>query len=185
MRLHPRSKSRTLMLDKRKRPGRQSDLCRTTAAACHGNTGQGAGNVPPLARGTAQNAPDGAIFWYITQGDVNNGMPSWASMPAKQRWEVVTFLKTLNACSRWLGPPVRCSPAPAIKKSIAPPPHAPFTDYRFEKPGVTRHIKVEDLPEPYATQSATAGPKVVARPQNAWPKAPHGFQGGAVCDRTE
>ena len=26
--------------------------------------------------------PDGAIFWYITQGDVNNGMPSWAGLPA-------------------------------------------------------------------------------------------------------
>src|ERR1700681_3313342 len=63
--------------------------------ACHGNTGQGAGNVPPLARGTAQTTSDGAIFWYITQGDVNNGMPSWAAMPAKQRWEVVTFLKSL------------------------------------------------------------------------------------------
>src|ERR1700738_5163401 len=36
--------------------------------ACHGNNGQGAGNVPPLARGTAQTAPDGAICWYITQG---------------------------------------------------------------------------------------------------------------------
>ena len=60
--------------------------------ACHGNTGHGAGNVPPLARGNAQTVSDGAIFWYITQGDVNNGMPSWAGMPAKQRWEVVTFL---------------------------------------------------------------------------------------------
>src|ERR1700730_18964701 len=29
--------------------------------ACHGNTGQGAGNVPPLAHGTAQTTPDGAI----------------------------------------------------------------------------------------------------------------------------
>jgi glucose/arabinose dehydrogenase len=143
--------------------------------ACHGNTGQGAGNVPPLARGNAQTVSDGAIFWYITQGDVNNGMPSWAGMPAKQRWEVVTFLKSLNNAP---GAQTNASVAPAgaIKKSTAPPPHPPFTDYRFEKPGTTRHIKVEDLPAPYATQSATAGPKVVARPQNAWPKAPKGFK---------
>jgi glucose/arabinose dehydrogenase len=145
--------------------------------ACHGNNGQGAGNVPPLARGTAQTAPDGAIFWYITQGDVNNGMPSWASMPSKQRWEVVTFLKTLNSAQPGGSAAGTAAPHPtAIKKSMAPPPQAPFTDYRFEKPGATRHIKVEDLPEPYATQSATAGPKVVARPQNAWPKAPQGFK---------
>jgi glucose/arabinose dehydrogenase len=143
--------------------------------ACHGNTGQGAGNVPPLAHAIAQTAPDGAIFWYITQGDVNNGMPSWASMPSKQRWEVVAFLKSLNNSP---GAPTNTSVAPitAIKKSTAPPPNPPFTDYRFEKPGTTRHIKVEDLPEPYATPSATAGPKVVARPQNAWPKAPKGFK---------
>ena len=145
--------------------------------ACHGNNGQGAGNVPPLARGTAQTAPDGAIFWYITQGDVNNGMPSWASMPSKQRWEVVTFLKTLNSAQPGGSAAGTDAPHPtAIKKSTAPPPHPPFTDYRFEKPGTTRHIKVEDLPEPYATQSATAGPKVVARPKDAWPKAPHGFK---------
>lgn len=145
--------------------------------ACHGNTGQGAGNVPPLAHGTAQTASDGAIFWYITQGDANNGMPSWASMPAKQRWQVVIFLKTLNR-PQPSGSIARAAvpQATAIKKSTAPPPPAPFTDYRFEKPGTTRHIRVQDLPEPYATQSATAGPKVVARPQSAWPKAPRGFK---------
>jgi glucose/arabinose dehydrogenase/cytochrome c5 len=145
--------------------------------ACHGNNGQGAGNVPPLAHGTAQTAPDGAIFWYITQGEVSNGMPSWATMPAKQRWEVVTFLKTLNGAQPGGSTASAAAPQVAtIKKSTAPPPRAPFTDYRFEKPGTTRRIKVEDLPEPYATPSATAGPKVVARPQNAWPKAPKGFK---------
>src|SRR3984893_18154058 len=100
--------------------------------ACHGNTGQGAGNVPPLARGTAQTASDGAIFWYITQGDVNNGMPSWAGMPAKQRWEVVTFLKSLNNPQPGGSAAGTAAPHPAaIKKSTAPPPHPPFTDYRL------------------------------------------------------
>jgi glucose/arabinose dehydrogenase len=145
--------------------------------ACHGNTGQGAGDVPPLARGTVQTASDGAIFWYITQGDANNGMPSWAGMPSKQRWEVVTFLKTLNRAQPVSSHAIAAVPkATAVKKSTSPPPQAPFTDYRFEKPGATRHIKIQDLPEPYATQSATAGPKVVPRPQNAWPKAPPGFK---------
>ena len=143
--------------------------------ACHGNTGQGAGNVPPLARGSAQTASDGAIFWYVTQGDVNNGMPSWAGLPTKQRWQVVTFLKTLNNLHVTQAN-ASVAPATTIKKSTAPPPNPPFTDYRFEKPGATRHIRVQDLPEPYATESATAGPKVVARPQNAWPKAPQGFK---------
>ena len=143
----------------------------SNCGACHGNTGQGAGNIPPLAHGSVQSAPDGAIFWYITQGDANNGMPSWAGLPETQRWEVVTFLKTLNDSQAAATNPLVAS-ATAVKKSTAPPPKPPFTDYRFEEPGVTRHIKVQDLPEPYATESATDGPKVVARPESAWPKAP-------------
>jgi glucose/arabinose dehydrogenase len=148
--------------------------------ACHGNTGQGAGNVPPLAHGAIQTTPDGAIFWYITQGDTNNGMPSWAGLPEKQRWEVVTYLKTLNQVQAGNANPALAqaslAPASVAKKSTAPPPQAPFTDYRFEKPGTIRHITAQDLPAPYATESATAGPKVVARPQNAWPQAPKGFK---------
>ena len=144
--------------------------------ACHGNTGQGAGNVPPLTHGAVQTASDSEIFWYITHGDVNNGMPSWASLPEKQRWEVVSYVKSLNgpqATSALTEPPAGGTRA---KQSTALPPKAPFTDYRFETPGTTRHIKVGDLPAPYATESATSGPKLVARPANAWPKAPLGFK---------
>ena len=36
---------------------------------------------PAAGQGAAQTASDGEIFWYITKGDVNNGMPSWASLP--------------------------------------------------------------------------------------------------------
>jgi glucose/arabinose dehydrogenase len=61
-------------------------------------------------------------------------------------------------------------------KSNLPPPKPPFTDYRFEAPGTVRHITLQDLPEPYATQSATAGPKIVERPADAWPKALPGFK---------
>ena len=57
----------------------------------------------------------------------------------------------------------------------APPPRAPFTDFRFEEPGMTRKITVQDLPAPYATDSAANGPEVIARPPGAWPKAPAGF----------
>jgi glucose/arabinose dehydrogenase len=51
-----------------------------------------------------------------------------------------------------------------------------FTDYTKEKPGVFRKITVADLPKPFATPSAGNGPTVVARPQDAWPKAPNGFK---------
>jgi glucose/arabinose dehydrogenase len=51
----------------------------------------------------------------------------------------------------------------------------PFTDYRFEKPGLVHRIEVQDLPAPYETTSANNGPAVVPRPPGAWPKAPAGF----------
>jgi glucose/arabinose dehydrogenase len=66
----------------------------------------------------------------------------------------------------------------AAPNSPAPPPTAPFTDYRFEKPGTFRHIQVKDLPAPYASQSVVGAPVVVPRPEGAWPKAPEGFAVG-------
>jgi glucose/arabinose dehydrogenase/cytochrome c5 len=144
--------------------------------ACHGNSGQGAGNVPALAHGVVQKTADGAIFWYVTQGDPANGMPSWAALPEKQRWEVVSYLKTLNDAHSEAASPAAAQTSPTTSKSNLPPPRAPFTDYRYEKPGAVHHITAHDLPAPYATDSATAGPKLVARPENAWPQAPEGFK---------
>jgi glucose/arabinose dehydrogenase len=60
--------------------------------------------------------------------------------------------------------------------SSAPAPKAPFTDYRYEKPGTSRKITPQDLPAPYATKSATNGPSVTSRPKDAWPQAPAGFK---------
>jgi len=60
--------------------------------------------------------------------------------------------------------------------SSAPPPKPPFTDYRYEKPGATRKITPQDLPQPYASKSAVNGPDVIDRPKDAWPQAPAGFK---------
>jgi glucose/arabinose dehydrogenase len=53
---------------------------------------------------------------------------------------------------------------------------ASFLDYRGIKPGGFRKITAADLPEPFATRSANNAPSVIARPANAWPQAPAGFQ---------
>jgi glucose/arabinose dehydrogenase len=44
-----------------------------------------------------------------------------------------------------------------------------------DSPGTRRVITVADLPPPFDTPSASNGPKVVPRPDSAWPKAPPGF----------
>jgi glucose/arabinose dehydrogenase len=52
----------------------------------------------------------------------------------------------------------------------------PFMDYRDEKPGALHKIAVKDLPEPFASDSVSNAARVVARPANAFPKAPDGFK---------
>ncbi|HEY1922907.1 MAG TPA: PQQ-dependent sugar dehydrogenase [Tepidisphaeraceae bacterium] len=49
-------------------------------------------------------------------------------------------------------------------------------DWTTDAPGTRRIIRVADLPEPYQTRSKANFPRVVARPEGAWPKVPAGFQ---------
>jgi len=64
----------------------------------------------------------------------------------------------------------------AGQRASAAPPRAPFFDYRLEVPGAVHRITLQDLPKPYATGSAGNGPRLVARPEHAWPVAPPGFK---------
>ncbi|MGB6812944.1 MAG: PQQ-dependent sugar dehydrogenase [Candidatus Sulfotelmatobacter sp.] len=149
--------------------------------SCHGRTLQGTGNVPSLVDGKLDSVMPGEIFWFITRGDKDNGMPSWASLPARQRWQVVTYVKSMAAPQE---AQQAATPAPADTAPVdtststfkAPPPTPPFTDFRYEKPGTIHKITVAELPQPYATQSAENGPELVARPPNVWPVALPGFK---------
>jgi glucose/arabinose dehydrogenase len=49
-------------------------------------------------------------------------------------------------------------------------------DWTTDAPGVRRRITVADLPKPFATKSAMNDARIVARPADAWPKAPAGFK---------
>ena len=152
--------------------------------ACHGKTGQGTGNVPSLVDGKLKGVTAGELFWFITKGDKDNGMPSWAALPGAQRWQVVSYVeamasgKVMDSGKAGAGPTSAPQAEVAGMKVKGAAPNAPFTDFRYEKPGTTRKITVKDLPKPYATDSAQNGAQVVARPQNAWPVAPAGFKVG-------
>lgn len=52
---------------------------------------------------------------------------------------------------------------------------AAMGDWTTDAPGVRRRITFADLPQPYATESIDNGPRIVGRPEGAWPKAPQGF----------
>ena len=148
-------------------------------AACHGRAGEGAGNIPALAHGPAQSATDGEIFWFITKGSNSGAMPSWASLPEQQRWQLVTFLKKKLPTEAVSASAPAASATPPV---AAPPPQQPFTDFRYEAPGSVRKITVADLPAPFATSSAGNAPAIVARPADAWPRAPAGFHVGLYAD---
>jgi glucose/arabinose dehydrogenase len=147
-------------------------LYAVNCAPCHGPQGQGTGNVPALKSPTVEAAKDGELFWFITNGSVSNGMPSWAAISQERRWQIVSYLKA--------GIPAipRGASMPDLDSSISsvPAPKAPFTDFRFEAPGNVRKITLKDLPAPFTTSSAGNAAKIVERPSNVWPKAPAGFK---------
>lgn len=53
---------------------------------------------------------------------------------------------------------------------------AAFVDYRSMKPGTFRKITAADLPQPFATPSASNASRPVPRPADAWPQAAAGFK---------
>jgi glucose/arabinose dehydrogenase len=144
-------------------------------ARCHGENGEGSGNIPSLASEKLESVTPGEVFWYITKGDINNGMPSWAALPKRQRWQIVNYVKSLAAAPGEGERTALDAPQVATKLN-APVPTPPFTDFRYEKPGKTRRITLKDLPAPFVTSSAGNEPKLVARPQNAWPQVPPNFK---------
>jgi mono/diheme cytochrome c family protein len=76
-----------------------ASLFAQSCASCHGSNAQGIANIPALRRGATQSAADGQLFWFITTGEPDKGMPAWGSLPERQRWQVVTYLKSLSASS--------------------------------------------------------------------------------------
>lgn len=148
-------------------------------AACHGERGQGNGaNIPALTLPHAQQQSDQALFEFITKGNVSNGMPSWAQLPEAERRSLVSFLRALP-----LGASAAVtSSAPPTGALNAPPPTPPFTDFRYEAPGNVRKVTIADLPSPFATDSSGNPPKIVPRPEGAWPKALPGFAVGLFAE---
>jgi len=65
-------------------------------AECHGESAEGTRRAPNLRDSEVQDAPPGAIFWVLTNGIVWHGMPVWSKLPEPQRWQLVTYIKSLG-----------------------------------------------------------------------------------------
>lgn len=81
-----------------------------------------------------------------------------------------------RASSLLLGALVCCVVARADSGQPLLTGRAAMGDWSQDAPGVRRMITVDDLPRPYATESARNSPRRVRRPADAQPKAPAGFQ---------
>jgi mono/diheme cytochrome c family protein len=66
-------------------------------AECHGATAESGKKGPSLRAAEVQDAAPGAIFWILTNGVVRKGMPVWSKLPEPQRWQLVSYIKSLGA----------------------------------------------------------------------------------------
>jgi mono/diheme cytochrome c family protein len=66
-------------------------------AGCHGEAAEGTRRAPSLRDSEVQEASPGAIFWVLTNGIVWHGMPVWSKLPEPQRWQLVSYIKSLGS----------------------------------------------------------------------------------------
>jgi mono/diheme cytochrome c family protein len=69
---------------------------------CHGEDGSGIikKHAADLQLPLVQKQTDGILFWKITNGNTDRGMPSFSNLPEMQRWQLVLFLRTLRPADK-------------------------------------------------------------------------------------
>jgi mono/diheme cytochrome c family protein len=80
-------------------------------AECHGDMADGGKKGPSLLAPEVQQATPGTLFWLLTNGVVRRGMPVWSKLPEPQRWQLVSFIKSLPPASQ---------PSPNANKNTHP-----------------------------------------------------------------
>ncbi len=72
-------------------------LFKQNCSSCHGDDASGRDNHPSLLSDRVRAATPGELQWLLTNGSMKNGMPSWSRLPEPQRWQIVSYLKSLQA----------------------------------------------------------------------------------------
>ncbi len=72
-------------------------IYRDHCSQCHRADALGDGRKkPPLRSEHIRSATDGDLEWFLRQGDLAHGMPSWSSLPEAQRWQIVAYLRSIQ-----------------------------------------------------------------------------------------
>ena len=70
-----------------------SDHC----SKSHGGDAGGKSKRPSLRSDFVQGiATSGDLHWLLVNGNLRKGMPSWSKLPDPQRWQIVSYLKSLK-----------------------------------------------------------------------------------------
>ncbi len=74
-------------------------LFKRNCVECHGENGSGLVNkhAADLQLPMVQRQSDGTLFWKITNGNTDRGMPPFSRLPELQRWQLVLYLRTLGS----------------------------------------------------------------------------------------
>ena len=97
-RVPPRDHSRTNPLAARPESVSAGALIyKEHCAQCHRTDALGDGRKkPPLRSDHIKLATDGDLEWFLRQGDLGHGMPSWSSLPEAQRWQLISYLRSIQ-----------------------------------------------------------------------------------------
>ncbi len=71
-------------------------LFKQNCSSCHGDDASGRDHHPGLVSDRIRSASPGELQWLLTNGSMKNGMPSWSRLPEPQRWQIVSYLKSLQ-----------------------------------------------------------------------------------------
>ena len=71
-------------------------LFRRHCAECHGADGAGIKRAANLQSVDVQIQTDGILFWKITNGNLDRGMPAFSGLPEMERWQLVLYLHKLG-----------------------------------------------------------------------------------------
>ena len=68
---------------------------RQRCSSCHREDGTGTSRGPNLMTAPVQKHSDSALYWKISSGNSRTGMPSFSFLPEPQRWQLVSYLRSL------------------------------------------------------------------------------------------
>jgi mono/diheme cytochrome c family protein len=71
-------------------------------AECHNKDGSGIvrKHAADLQLAVVQAQSDGTLFWKLTNGNPDHGMPSFSKLPELERWQLVLYLRTLKPAEK-------------------------------------------------------------------------------------